>query len=422
MKKVKKLFGGINLTWTKLIIFAIIAGVYTATMAIIPIVKDTSFADITITFEVWILFGIFIIMNSKSAKDSALKCFVFFLISQPLVYLLQVPFSWQGWNLFSYYRYWFIWTILTIPMGFIGYYMKKDKWWGLLILTPMLIFLGTHYIGFLGKTIYNMPYHLLSTLFCIVTLLLYPICIFNDKKIKIMGIIISSCIILVATIIVLFNNTEYNTIILTNGGEAGAIFDSSYNVYLEDSKYGKVHIRYDEGLEDYVVDAEFKRAGKTNLILEDTNGNKTIFELDIKSNSYDINKKDDNNLEDNISESNVDIKSETPWKTENVKITVKDNSLTKTGAIIVIEDKNENPKSWGMDFRIQMSTEENKWIDLITKEIITWIEIAMKPNENGITEMQQDWEKIYGELNAGTYRIVKNNGLSVVYSEQFTIQ
>ena len=135
----KKLFGGIDLNWKKLIIFAIIAGVYTAIMAMLPIAKDTSFADITISFEVWILFGIFIIMNSKSAKDSALKCFVFFLISQPLVYLIQDIINHS--NLFlTYYRFWIIWTILTIPMGFIGYYMKKDKWWGLAILTPILIF------------------------------------------------------------------------------------------------------------------------------------------------------------------------------------------------------------------------------------------------------------------------------------------
>ena len=32
----KKLFGGIDLTWKKLIIFAIIAGVYTAIMALSP--------------------------------------------------------------------------------------------------------------------------------------------------------------------------------------------------------------------------------------------------------------------------------------------------------------------------------------------------------------------------------------------------
>ncbi len=38
----KKLFGGINLTWKKLIVFAVIAGIYTAVMALIPITKNTS--------------------------------------------------------------------------------------------------------------------------------------------------------------------------------------------------------------------------------------------------------------------------------------------------------------------------------------------------------------------------------------------
>ena len=291
MEKLKKIFSGVNLTWKKLIIFANIAGVYTAIMAIIPIAKDTSFADITISFEVWILFGIFIIMNSKSAKDSALKCFIFFLVSQPLVYLIQVPFTSQGWNLFVYYKYWFIWTLLTIPMGFIGYFMKKDKWWGLVILTPILVFLGFHYSGFLGQVIYNFPFHLLSTLFCIITLLLYPICIFNNKKVRITGIVISSLILLIMSIKTLTNNTVYNTTVLVNGGSAGAFFDDNYNVYLEDDSLGKVFIVKDQNIEEYMVNAEFKKAGKTNLILEDSNGNKQIYEINIKNNSYDINKK-----------------------------------------------------------------------------------------------------------------------------------
>ncbi len=69
----KKFLGGINLSWKKLIIFAIFAGLYTGVMAMIPIAKDTSFADITISFEVWIMFGILIIMNSKSPKESCLN-------------------------------------------------------------------------------------------------------------------------------------------------------------------------------------------------------------------------------------------------------------------------------------------------------------------------------------------------------------
>lgn len=290
MEKVKKLFGGIDLNWKKLIIFAIIAGVYTAIMAMLPIAKNTSFADITISFEVWILFGVLIIMNSKSAKDSALKCFIFFLISQPLVYLIQDIINHSKLFL-TYYRFWVIWTICTIPMGFIGYFMKKDKWWGLAILTPMLIFLGVHYSGFLNETLFYFPFHLLSTLFCVATLLLYPICIFNNKKVKIIGIIISLIIIITMTFISLTNNTTYHTTLLVSDSETGEVFDDSYKAYLEDERLGQVHIEYDESLEDYKVDAEFKKAGITNLVLEDLNGNKKIYEIDIKRHTYNITKK-----------------------------------------------------------------------------------------------------------------------------------
>ena len=93
-KALKKLFGGINLPWPKLIIMAVAAGVFTAAMAIIPVFQNTSFITITATFEVWILFGIFIIMNSKSNLDAALKCFVFFLISQPAD--IAIPFASQS--------------------------------------------------------------------------------------------------------------------------------------------------------------------------------------------------------------------------------------------------------------------------------------------------------------------------------------
>ena len=60
------MFGGIDLTWPKLIVAAVIAGVFTAVIALIPALRYTSFNAITVTFEVWILFGIIIIMNSKS--------------------------------------------------------------------------------------------------------------------------------------------------------------------------------------------------------------------------------------------------------------------------------------------------------------------------------------------------------------------
>ncbi len=288
MKKIKKLFGEINLTWPKLIILAVIMGIYTAIMALIPILKYTSFHDIAVTYEVWILFGIIIITNSKSAGESALKCFVFFLISQVLVYLIQVPFTSDGFGIFRYYNYWFIWTVACIPMGYIGYQIKKDKWWSLLIIVPILLFLGVHYYNYLQKVIYNFPYHLLTILFCLITILFYPIVIFKNKKIKLSGVIISVLIIISSTILAFLFRYSYKTTILISNDSYGISFDDSYKVHLDDNKMGKVYIKYDEGIESYVINAEFYKAGNTNLVINDNKDNKIILELIVNSDSFDI--------------------------------------------------------------------------------------------------------------------------------------
>ncbi|MBQ9298350.1 MAG: hypothetical protein IJ223_04915 [Clostridia bacterium] len=281
----KKLFGGINLTWSKVIAMGIIMGIYTAIMAMLPIVKDTSFNDLTVTFEVWIFFGIFIIMNSKSAKDSAFKCFIFFLISQPLIYLIQDVIN--GSNLFAqFYKYWFMWTIACLPMGFIGYYMKKDKWWGILILFPMLIFVGMEYSRYLSNTIFSFPRHILTTIFCISTLVIYPLAIFENKIAKIGGIIISGIIIIFVTTLCILVPPIYSTDLLVNGGKYK--FDDTYNAYLLDDKYGNLYIRYENGIEDWLVHAEFKKAGITKFVLESPDGEKTIFDINIKRNTYTI--------------------------------------------------------------------------------------------------------------------------------------
>ena len=219
----KKLFGGIDLTWKKLIIFAVVVAAYTAAMAIIPFTHDTSFRDIAATLEWWILFGVIIICNSKSNLDSALKCFVFFLISQPLIYLLQVPFSWQGWNLFSYYKYWFIWTLLTIPMGYIGYYIKKDNIFSVIILLPMLILLAIMGIGFFGSALASFPHHLLSGIFCFMAITLIILGVLNKKK----NIILSFAVIIIFTI---------GYVLISNG----ILFDTykKYETYEDLKEYG----------------------------------------------------------------------------------------------------------------------------------------------------------------------------------------
>ncbi len=286
---IKKLFGGIELTWPKLIVFAVAAGVFTAAMAIIPALEYTSFIAITVTFEAWVLFGIIIIMNSRSNLDSALKCFVFFLISQPIVYLLQVPFSWQGWNLFGYYKYWFIWTVLCFPMGFIGYYMKKGKWWGYIILLPMLVLTAYSYLTYFPRFLFYCPRFILVSLFCVCAMILYPVLIFDSKRIKIFGAAVGTAAAVVLTVLCLLDPPVYSTEIMASNDEHS--FDASYSVSLEDGRYGDVEIRYVPGVEDYMVHADFKRAGKTVFTLQSPNGEKTEYDLRIEIDKYEITKR-----------------------------------------------------------------------------------------------------------------------------------
>lgn len=208
----KKLFGGIDLSWKKLILFAIIAGVYTAVMVLLPFTADTSFRDIAVYLEWWILFGIIIICNSKSPKDSALKCFVFFLISQPLIYLIQVPFVSMGWELFKYYKYWFIWTLACLPMGFIGYYIKKKNIISMIILLPMLLILAYMGLGYFSAMINNFPHHLLSFIACFLIIILVVLNLFDKTKYK---IILLSIVAICSIVFIFFKggiiNAEYET-------------------------------------------------------------------------------------------------------------------------------------------------------------------------------------------------------------------
>lgn len=161
----KKLFGGLKMTWPRVILFAIAAGVFTALMAMyVP--EGNSFHEIAVYPEAWVLFAILIIANCGKPLEAALKTFVFFLISQPLVYLIQVPFSPMGWQLFGYYKYWFMITLLTFPGAFLGWYIKKDNLFSALILSVMTVLLMLQGVGYLKDLVLHFPNHLISVIFC----------------------------------------------------------------------------------------------------------------------------------------------------------------------------------------------------------------------------------------------------------------
>lgn len=179
MTKIRKLFGGIEMTWPKVLIMAVVTAVFTALINQVPFLKDTSFQDIAISFECWILFAVFIIVNCKKWWEASLKCFVFFLVSQPLIYLIEVPFI--GWGVFEYYKYWFIVTILTLPGAVAAYQLKRRDWISVLMLSVANGFLAYMGAKYLNTALVNSMHHLLSAIFCI-ALAVFFVFVFLDKK------------------------------------------------------------------------------------------------------------------------------------------------------------------------------------------------------------------------------------------------
>ena len=162
----KKVFGGIKMTWPRLILFAVISGLITGLIALL-VPDGNSFRQIAVTFEAWIVLAIIVVVNCDKPLEAACKTFVYFLVSQPLVYLVQVPFNSMGFGLFKYYYpYWFYWTIATFPGAFIAWFIKRDDWIAAIILSVALVMLIIMGSGYLRDVIRKPPRYLISTVFC----------------------------------------------------------------------------------------------------------------------------------------------------------------------------------------------------------------------------------------------------------------
>ena len=178
----RKIFGGIRMTWPRLLLFAAVSGLVTGLVALL-VPDGSSFRQIAVTFEAWILLAVIVVVNCEKPLEAALKTFVYFLVSQPLVYLVQVPFSSQGFGLFRYYwPYWFYWTLATLPGAFIAWYIKRDDWIAALVLsvaTAALILMGCDY---LKSLLAAPPKYLVSMLFCFGSVPLLILCVLHKKN------------------------------------------------------------------------------------------------------------------------------------------------------------------------------------------------------------------------------------------------
>ncbi len=271
---IRKVFGGIRMTWPRLILFAVISGLVTGLVALL-VPDGSSFRQIAVTFEAWIVLAIIVVVNCEKPLEAACKTFVYFLISQPLVYLVQVPFNSLGFGLLKYYYpYWFYWTIATLPGAFIAWYIKRDDWIAAVILSvalAALILLGS---GYLKDLITFPPKFLVSTLFCFGSVPLLILCILHKRNPRLIAAGIA-VLALIACLAFAFRDGLRKNYELNIGLDQEAYpVTEGWTAELEDPGNGTVEVTPGQDViapNCHVVIKDINRP--TGIILKDPDGN-----------------------------------------------------------------------------------------------------------------------------------------------------
>lgn len=183
------------MTWIKVLFISLASAVLTAGFNCIHMFERTSLTAPAETLELWIVLALFIIMNCKGYKEAMIKTFVFFLISQPLIYLIEVPFKAAGWSLFQYYPYWAVLTVLTIPGAAIAYRVKNGDIISALILSVanfLMIFTGFRW---LKPLLTEFPHYLIATAFCFIVPFVLSLLLLKEKKPRLLACILAAAFI-----------------------------------------------------------------------------------------------------------------------------------------------------------------------------------------------------------------------------------
>ena len=197
----------------------------------------------------------------------------------------------MGFELFKYYGYLFKWTLLTIPMGFIGYYIKKNNIISVIILMPALILLSFLGLGYLDSALHHFPNHLLSFVSCFAIIIITVLNLFDKTKLRILAFVLT--ILFASAFLFLkggFLNTEFEVIKSINeyniqaeelsissykGTDKGDVklipYENSYNIKLMGREKGKYNFTLiDENKKEYLFEYYFDKKQNT-VILKKTN-------------------------------------------------------------------------------------------------------------------------------------------------------
>ena len=89
-----------------------------------------------------------------------------------------------------------------------------------------------------------------------------------------------------------------------------------------------------------------------------------------------------------------------------VSISVKEYTLAHTDVVIIIKNETDSDIETGTAFSIDKKV-NGKWMKLKTKHDTFWNLISIIIPSNSEREFEYNWEDMYGKLEKGTYRLIK---------------
>lgn len=100
---------------------------------------------------------------------------------------------------------------------------------------------------------------------------------------------------------------------------------------------------------------------------------------------------------------------QSPEIIEGISMVIKEGSLTNTGATVIITDRREDEEhTYGDSFRIEKNV-DGEWESLKTVvDDYGFNSIGYSVDENRTLELKVNWEWLYGKLDKGKYRLIKD--------------
>lgn len=90
-----------------------------------------------------------------------------------------------------------------------------------------------------------------------------------------------------------------------------------------------------------------------------------------------------------------------------VSMSIKENTLTNTGATVIITDFSDRENIYGSSYKLEKE-ENGIWKELVPKKDLFFNCIGYLVGEDHTLELKVNWEYAYGKLDSGKYRIIKD--------------